>query len=502
MTVTGLLTIRDILFNGDQDPADNAIESPGCDPLTYRNLRLKVLYVVKTLNSRGFRRNDRIAVIMPPGPETAVIIISVMAGFTVVPLNPHQRKEEYETLFSQLRLQAVIIQKGYCTEATAAAESASIPAFILIPSTGRAGEFALEPDRGWEAAEPVFALPSDCSNILLTSGTTAQPKILTNTQKKLCADRQKQVIPLKITRTDRCLHIVPYYHGMGLGLPLLSILLAGGTVICIKDFIPPDFLSQLTTLRPTCYTASPALHQGILRELKKAPASRLQPNALRFILSSSMSLPADTGAELESLLGVRVIELYASSEIGTVSINFPPRHGSVGIPVVEHLAILNEEGDPLGPHETGEIVVKEATGLDGYDRIPEGNNTAFTNGWFRTGDMGYLDRDGYLFITGRKKEMINKGGEKISPEEIDTALKKHPGVKDAMTFSITDPVLGEDIGAMVVPENPQVTEPDLRHFLLDSLVYFKVPRKIWFVDKIPRTLTGKPQRHEGTERYS
>jgi acyl-CoA synthetase (AMP-forming)/AMP-acid ligase II len=307
---------------------------------------------------------------------------------------------------------------------------------------------------------------------------------------------------LQFSRADRCLNIIPYYHGMGLHTALLSILFAGGTVICIKDFIPSDFFFLVKTLRPTCYVAGPAHHQAILREIKKIPPEEWKKNSLRLIVSSSASLPAGVSRGLETLLGVGLTEQYALSETGVISINIPPRQGSVGFPVIEHVAILDEDGNFPGEGNTGEIVVKGDTVFSGYEDAPEENAAAFTDGWFRTGDMGYLDRDVYLFLSGRKKELINKGGEKISPEEIDTVLKSHPRVRDAMTFGIADPVLGEDVAAMVVPADDHLTETDLRRFLLDRLVQFKIPRKIRFVDRIPRTPTGKPQRHTGSKRYS
>jgi acyl-CoA synthetase (AMP-forming)/AMP-acid ligase II len=279
-------------------------------------------------------------------------------------------------------------------------------------------------------------------------------------------------------------------------------LLAGGTVICTKDFIPSDFYSLLKKFRPTYYIAVPALHQGILRELNKFAPDELEDSSLRLILSSSASMPDRVRHGLEKLLHVPVIEILASSESGTISINFPPKHGSVGIPVIEHLTIRSETNKILRPYEEGEIVVKGEAVFSGYEDAPDENDAAFIDGWFRTGDMGYLDDEGYLFLTGRKKEIINKGGRKIAPEEIDTVLREHPQVKDAMTFGIADPVLGEDVAAIVVPADETITEADLRMYLLDRLIQFKVPRKIWFVDRIPRTPTGKPQRQEGTRRFS
>jgi acyl-CoA synthetase (AMP-forming)/AMP-acid ligase II len=502
MNESGQFTTKDLIFNRDQDPDQNAIECSGYHPLTYRDLRLQVLYVVKALNTMGFHRNDRIAVIMPGGPETAVIIISVMAGFTSVPLNPQNRKQEYERYFSQLKLKAIIVQKGYNNAATAVARSRNISIIELVPVSGFAGKFELKPEVMVDTKEAEFATSSDIAILFLTSGTTGTQKIVPVTQKQNSLSIQRQICALKITNTDRCLHFLPYYHAMGLTVPLLGTLLAGGTVICTKDFITSDFLSLLKTYRPTYYSAGPALHKAILREIKKVPPEELKDNSLRGIRSGSAPLSAATNQELGMLLGAPVIEIFGSSEAGTIAVNLPPRIGSVGIPLIESLTIRDENGNILSNGETGEIVVKGETVFYGYEDAPEENEASFIDGWFRTGDIGYLDDDGYLFLTGRKKELINKGGEKISPGEIDIVLKSHPRITDAMTFGIPDPVLGEEVLAMVVPADDHITESDLRLFLLDHLVQFKVPRRIYFVDTIPKNPAGKPMRYMGTRKYS
>jgi oxalate---CoA ligase len=502
MNDPGHFTLREMIFDRNQEPDHPAIESPGLNPLTYRDLRAQILYVVKTLNAMGFHRNDRIAILSPAGPETAVMIIAVMAGFTAVPMDSQNKTREYETHFSQLKIKAIIVQKGSQTQATTAAESQDLPVIELEPVLGRAGKFLLEPSVVLDKKEAELATSSDISHVFLTSGTTSGPKIVPVSQKQSFALRQKQIQTLNITSSDRCLHILPYYHGMGIGLPLLGILLAGGTVICTKDFIPSDFFPLLKTYRPTYYIAGPAHHQGILREIKKVPPGELKNNSLRFILSSSALLPARVCDELEALLGVAVIEHFATSETGVISINFPPKHGSVGIPVIEHLKILDENGNNARPYKQGEIVVKGETVFSGYENAPDINKTVFFNGWFRTGDMGYLDDEGYLFLTGRKTEIINKGGEKIAPAEIDAVLLTCPGVREVMTFMVNDPVLGEDIAAMVVRKEARVTEQELRTYLLDRIAPFKVPRKIYFTDAIPRNAAGKPLRYRGTERYS
>jgi acyl-CoA synthetase (AMP-forming)/AMP-acid ligase II len=502
MDDTGYFTIKDLIFNGNQDPNHHAIECPGYRPLTYRDLRLQVLYVVKALNAMGFHRNDRIAVIMPAGPETAVIIISVMAGFTSVPLNPQSSVQEFSRNFSQLKINAIIIQKGHDTAAAGVAKSQNIPVIELVPVSGFAGKFELEPKAVKDTKEVEFATPSDIVVLLLTSGTTGTQKIVPITQRQFTLTKQRMINAIKITNTERFLHILPYYHAMGLGTPLLGTLLAGGTVICTKDFIASDFLPLLKTYRPTYSSAGPAVLRAILREIKKASPEELKDNSLRGIRSGSAPLSAAITQELGRLLGTTVTDGYSMSEAGMISINLPPREGSVGIPVIESLTIRDEDGKILRIGETGEIVVKGETVFNGYEGAPEENKAVFIDGGFRTGDMGYLDNDGYLYIIGRKKEIINKGGEKISPVEIDTELCSHPGVKDAMSFPVYDQALGEDIAAMVVPADKKVTEADLRNYLLNRLVQFKVPRRIFFVDEIPKTPSGKPMRYEGTRRYS
>ena len=494
-------TIHDLICCGNQDPDKTAIDSPGYQPLTYRDFRVQIHSVVKNLNARGFHRDDRIAIITPSGPETAVCIIAIMAGFTVVPLNPQYKEQEYGEIFSSVGIKAVIIQQGHETAAEAVADSRAIPVLELVPS-GIAGKFDLVPGTSGSSVEAEFAIPSDIAYIKLTSGSTSVSKIVPVTQEQSAISKQRICRYQKITSDDRFLHILPYYHGAGVGAALLSPLIAGATVICTKDFIPSDFPYLLRTFHPTFFSAGPALNQGILRALKKVPSGELIEHSLRYIRSGSGFLPGDIRRELESILGVPVIEAYGMSEAGTIAINIPPKQGSVGIPIIDSLAIVNEKSEPLGPGNTGEIFIKDAALFCGYENAPEDNKAAFTDGWFRTGDMGYLDADGYLFLTGRKKELINKGGEKIPPEEIDSVLKGHPGVVDAMTFGIPDPVLGEDVAAMVVTADASITEQELRRYVLDRLVQFKIPRRIYFVDAIPKTPTGKPMRHEGTRRYS
>jgi acyl-CoA synthetase (AMP-forming)/AMP-acid ligase II len=496
------LCVRDLIINGSQDPDAPAIESPGYEPLTYRGFRDQILLVVKTLNAQGFHRNDRIAIIMPAGPATAVMIISVMAGFTSVPLNPQNRVQEFESYFTQTGIKAIVTEKGSETAARTAAANHNIPVIELIPDTRTAGIFSLETVKPDETQEAVFAEPGDIFTLVQTSGTTSIPKIIPYSQKMFCEVIHTYRKLLHMTESDRSLHIIPYYHGLGLLGTFTVPLSAGGAVICTKDFIPSDFPALLAITRPTYYWAVPAIHQAILGELRKVPAEKTSTNSLRFIGTVSSAMPDTVRQELESRLGAPMIEVYGMTEAALISSNVPYKSGSVGLPAIEFLEIMDENGVPLGRGEEGEIVVKGAMVFSGYENAPEENAQVFRDGWFRTGDWGYIDDDGYLFITGRVKELINKGGEKISPAEIDTVLCSHPQIKDAMTFPVKDPVLGEDVAAMAVKAQNEVSEEEIRNFLLDHLVQSKVPRRIHFVDAIPRNTAGKPLRYEGTKRYS
>jgi len=495
-------TIKDLIFDGNQDPDHPALETPGYQPLTYRDLRMQILYGVKILNALGLCRNDRIAVIMPGGADTGVACLTIMAGFTLVPLNPAYKEQEFEVYFSKLKIKAILVKKDAETAARAVAAVRSIPLIELTPSLDKAGIFTLSPVPSREVKEAVFAVPLDTALLLQTSGTTALPKIVPNVQHQLC--KQAKVISdaLTLDASDRSLHIVPFYHAMGILGAFLSPLLAGGTVICPHDFVASDFAGLLKNYRLTHYSAGPPHHQGILRELKKARPEGLKHHSLRFIRSTSAFLPPLIQQELESVMGVPVIESYGMSETGILTVSIPMKRGSVGKPVGVSLAVIDENGNKQKPYEQGEIVAQGELVFSGYENAPEENSTAFIDGWFKTGDVGYFDDEGYLYLTGRKKEIINKGGEKISPAEIDQVLLTHPAVKQAMAFRVSDRVLGEDIAAMVVVEDHPIREEDLRRYLLDRLIPFKVPKRIYCVDEIPKGPTGKLLRYVATDRYS
>ena len=492
------LCVRDLIINGSQDPDATAIESPGLKPFTYRELREQTAYTVRSLNALGLRPNDRIAVVMPNGPHTAVAILAVMAGFTVIPLNSQNRVPEYDSVFSQLGISAVLVQKGVPTEAVAVATTGKIRIIEVSCSRESAGFFTLDPEGDAGGNEPVYAGPTDIAAIKLTSGTTARPKAVPISQKRFFAGMQVLNASCGLNSSDRNLHFLSTDTGFGYEPPLGGTFLSGGVLIYIRDFLPSDILSLIRTYNPTYYWGSPAHHHAIMQELEKVPRDQLRDHSLRLLMSGSAAIDPAIIRKTETVLGLRIINVYVMSE-AYISVNNPGKTGSVGIPFVSGLEIRDDEDRPLPPGQAGEVVVRGDLVFDGYLNAPEENAAAFIDGWFRTGDTGYLDHEGYLFLTGRKKEMINKGGRKIAPAEIDSVLISHPGVSDAMTFRIPDPVLGEDIASAVVKkEGVDVSEEDLRRFCLDRLNQFKVPRNILIVASVPKNPMGKPLREEGT----
>ena len=341
--------------------------------------------------------------------------------------------------------------------------------------------------------------PDDVALVLHTSGTTSRPKIVPLRQRNLAASARNIAATLALTPQDRCLVIMPLFHIHGLIGALLSSLHAGASVHCPPGFNALKFFAWLDQAEATWYTAVPTMHQTILARADRN-ADVIARRKLRFIRSSSASLPPAVMKQLEETFGCPVIESYGMTEAShqMASNPLPPRPrkpGSVGIAAGPEVAIMDLDGKLLDRGEIGEIVIRGENVTAGYANNPKANAEAFTNGWFRTGDQGVLDAEGYLSLTGRLKEIINRGGEKIAPREVDDVLMDHPAVAQVVTFGLPHDKLGEEVAAAVVlREGQSASEQDLRSFAAARLADFKVPKKIVFLAEIPKGATGKLQR--------
>ncbi len=481
-----------------------AITAPARAPLTYSRLCQHINRTVETLNAMNLSRNERVAIVLPNGAEMASAFIALSAGATIAPLNPNYRREEFDFYLSDLRAKALVIERGCDSVARDAAQALGI-SIIELSAEAEAGIFTLTGDRlksdtnHAPAALKGFAQTPDEALVLHTSGTTSKPKIVPLTHANLCASALNIRQVLELTPRDRCLNVMPLFHIHGLVGAVLASLTAGASIVCTPGFYAPKFYEWMDEFQPTWYTTVPTMHQAILARAQDN-LDIIARRPLRFIRSSSSALPAQVMAELERVFNTAVIEAYGMTEAAhqMTSNPLPPRErkaNSVGIAANLEVAIMDEAGDILSGGEVGEIVIRGSNVTSGYENNRAANESAFMNGWFRTGDQGWFDKDKYLFITGRIKELINRGGEKISPREVDDVLMNHPAVMQAVTFAVPHAELGETVAAAIVlRENFSATETELREFAAARLAFFKVPQQVVIVDEIPKGATGKLQR--------
>lgn len=494
-------TIASLLeFHADNRPAHPAITAPNYLPLTYAKLYEQVAKNVDALREAGLCNRDRVAVVLPNGADMATTFLSVASFTACAPLNPGYQRQEYEFYLKDLQAKALILQAGVDSPARVAAEENGIKIIELTPcSENVAGVFTLNVSSASKEGTAEFSGLNDVGLILHTSGTTSKPKLVPLTQANLMRSANNVLTALELKSQDRCLNIMPLFHIHGLIGSLLSTISSGGTVICTSGLDTSQLLQWFEIHKPTWYSAVPTLHQAILREVRSSEQIS-SFKSLRFIRSSSSSLPPTLMNELELTFGIPIIEAYGMTE-ATHQITSNPttkgaqKLGSVGLASGPQVGIMDHSGALLPSEQIGEIVIKGENVTSGYENNPAANKTSFTSGWFRTGDQGKIDCEGYLYITGRLKEIINRGGEKISPREIDEALMTHPDIEQAVAFAVPHETLGEDIAAAIVlREGAILSERQVRVFAFDNLIDFKVPSQVLILKAIPKGPTGKLQR--------
>jgi len=473
--------------------------APGRRPLTYAGLLRQVASMVAVLRGAGVGAQDRIAVVLPNGPEMAVAVIAAACGGACAPLNPGYGVEEFRFYLADLRARALVIAADDSGPARAAARDLGIACLdLVVPADAPAGVFAFD-GRPAEGSGGIEVQPDDVALVLHTSGTTSRPKIVPLSHRNLGASARNVATALRLGPADRCLNLMPLFHIHGIVAALLATVASGGSITCTPGYRDAGFARLLAELQPTWTTAVPSMYQAILSELAALPAG-IAAGRLRFARSSSAALPPAVMRELEAALRAPVIEAYGMTEAAhqMASNPLPPgvrKPGSVGVAAGPQVAILDEASVPLAAGLTGEIAIRGDNVTGGYERNPEANAQSFVDGWFRTGDQGYLDADGYLYLTGRLKEIINRGGEKVSPREVDDALLEHPSVAQAVAFAVAHPTMGEDVAAAVVLKpGAQASAEAIRASLFGRLAEFKIPREVVVVPAIPKGPTGKVQR--------
>lgn len=491
---------RLLAVQADRQPDAAALMFSGGPPITYRDLRQQVVAIGASLRSAGVANNDRVAIVHPNGPGMAVAFLGVASAATCAPLNPTYAATEFDYYLDDLDARAVIVPANWDSPVREVAKKRGISVIELTDSMSPEGRvFALEGSTSASSYSERQSSDDGIALILHTSGTTARPKMIRLSQRNLCASAENIRSTLRLTESDRCLNVMPLFHIHGLIGALLSSVASGACVVCTPGFSPVHFYDWLDEFQPTWYSAVPSMHQEILARAA-ANQAIIARSRLRFIRSSSAALSPLVMSQLESTFNAPVLQAFGMTEAShqIASNPLPPatrKPGSVGLPTGVEVAILDDQDSSLPSGVAGEIAIRGPNVTTvrpsaGKDLIPRAAEE-----WFRTGDVGFLDEDGYLFISGRIKEIINRGGEKIAPIEIDEVLLDHPGVAQAIACGVADARLGEDVIAVVVRRaGSTLTERELREFASTRIAAFKVPRRIMFVEQIPKGPTGKIQR--------
>ncbi|MEX0350358.1 MAG: acyl--CoA ligase [Paracoccaceae bacterium] len=483
----------------------NAIGAPGRPWLSYLGLREQCAKVKEDLHQIGIGRGDRVAIVLPNGPEMATAFISVAQVATTAPLNPAYTFEEYTFYLKDLKAKALLVSENENGPAVQAATELGVAVLRISSDSSRpAGQFSVLACDPIGVAETSAPGEDDVALILHTSGTTSRPKIVPLTQANIYSSARNVASSLKLTTDDRCLSIMPLFHIHGLIAAVAASLSAGSQISCTPGFNALSFFSQVAEVDPTWYTAVPTMHQAILARAARNQ-SIIAQSRLRFLRSSSASLPAPVMEELVATFDAPVIEAYGMTEAThQMCCNpLPPQKqkpGYVGVAAGPEVRIADEtENVLIASRDVGEIVISGPNVTPGYESNPQANADNFfeVDGktWFRTGDQGSFDEENYLRLTGRLKELINRGGEKISPLEVDAILLSHPDVAQAVCFAVPHEKLGEDIAAAVVlAEGASIAGQEVRDFVGSRLAKFKVPSSVVVLEEIPKGATGKIQR--------
>jgi acyl-CoA synthetase (AMP-forming)/AMP-acid ligase II len=488
--------ILDLLDNGS--PSHVAIAVSGDGPVvTYDQLRQQVDSLAAQLNQLGLGRGDRIAMALPNGLEMIVSFLAASAVGAAAPLNPAYRLDEFKFYLEDTGASALILPPTGSDEAREAAGDQTLIIDADIDGDGKVRFSSFATMGAMSDSSRDYPNDDETALVLHTSGTTSRPKRVPLSHTNLKVSARNVAETYQLTAEDVSLCVMPLFHVHGLVASTLATLFTGGTVIVPPRFNPLSFWSTVREHKATWYSAVPTIHQVLLARTK-AGVRPAGAEHLRFIRSCSAALPPQMMADLEERFGAPVLEAYGMTEAAhqMASNPLPPgprKPGSVGRGTAVSIAILDEAGNLLPTGATGEVSIKGPNVFSGYESNAEANASSFSQGWFRTGDQGYLDGEGYLTLVGRIKELINRGGEKISPREIDEALLTHPAVAEAVCFGVPDRVYGEGVAAAVTLKG-EATEAELIAHCRSSLADFKCPNVIYIVEAIPRTATGKIQR--------
>ncbi|KAH7094577.1 hypothetical protein FB567DRAFT_432428 [Paraphoma chrysanthemicola] len=480
-----------------------AIIVPGSPALhvSYQKLSADVKAFQQQLANVGVTAQAAVSIALPNTYEFIVSFIAASWQRAIAaPLNPAYKQSEFEFYIDDLSSAIALVPRGAFAQDAAAVRAARKYNAAIAECYYNGKEVVLDvKETGKLAGKPASletAQPDDVALVLHTSGTTGRPKAVPLTHRNLLRTMHNIQGTYELTTKDRTMLVMPLFHVHGLLAGFLAPLASGGSVVVPLKFSASVFWKDFAEHKANWYTAVPTIHQILLKNPLPSPKP-----AIRFIRSCSSPLSPKTFHELENALGAPVLEAYAMTEAAhqMTSNPLPPaqrKPGSVGLGQGVEVKILDDAGNEVSQGKEGEISIRGENVTKGYLNNAAANASSFTkDGFFRTGDQGKKDTEGYVIITGRIKELINKGGEKISPIELDNVIAQNPAVSEAVSFAIEDEMYGQDVGlAIVVKDGQSLTAAELKAWLSERLAKFKMPKKIFFTDIMPKTATGKIQR--------
>jgi len=491
MTLKSVDTLLDVLHFAD---SHTAIIVPELGiRVTYDSLRQQVLAMADALASAGIRRGDAVAIALPNGLPAIVAFLAASIAGTAAPLNPAYPYEEFHFFLGDTDARILLCPPVGAEFVRTAAKDRKIPTFS-VEMTDKGNAHIANAPSGMKASEPTA---DDIALILHTSGSTGRPKRVPLRHFNLAVSSANIANTYALSEEDVSLCIMPLFHIHGLIASTMSTLLSGGSIVVPTKFNALSFWRTVKEHRVTWYSGVPTMHQLLMARTRHKP---VEADSLRFIRSCSAPLSSELIHKIEGVFGVPFVEAYGMTEAAhqMTSNPLPPRHrkpGSVGVGAGLRISIMDKEGKHLGTDQRGEIAIQGASVFRGYENNPEANAHAFVDGWFRTGDQGFLDSDCYLHLTGRIKDIIIRGGENIAPHEVDEILLRHPAVAAAVTFGCMHPTLGEEVAAAVVLHKEHgATNSELINHCREFMAEYKCPAKIYLVNAIPTTATGKIRR--------
>ena len=467
--------------------------------VSYKALAEQIERLSGQLRSTGLKPGDCVAIVLPNGLEFLVVFLALTySRLVAAPLNPADKSDKIRFFFEHAQARAVVAEGANLTVREAAA-GLGLP--IWQPRVDSRGIVELPELSQGSRASIDAPNPDDIALFAYTSGTTGRPKCVPLTHANVLWSARNIATHYDLTSADCSLVVLPLFHGHGLIGATLSTLASGGSVIVPPRFSASEFWKLFREHHATWYSAVPTIHQVLL---ERADSDGAPDNGPRFIRSCSAPLAPTILTKLESRFGAPVIEAYGMTEAAhQVATNpLPPlvhKPGTVGLS--DEISIIDQNGRQLGANTPGEVVVRGPNLMRGYRNNPEANAAAFIDGWFRTGDIGAIDNDGYLALTGRIKDLINRGGEKISPVEVEAVLLEHPSVAEASVFGVPDQKYGEEVSAAVVLRG-SATAQELQAYCRTRLADFEVPKVIHLVYAIPKNAMGKVIRRELTALFS